>query len=192
MLDLAPATQQLTGLLAGLSDDQLTARTPCERYTLGDLVEHVDGLSLAFTLAAKKQQPPEGARGPSGDASRLDPDWRAQLPVQLAELAEAWRDPQAWDGMTQVGGIELPGQVTGLVGLNELLVHSWDISRASGQPFAADPADIQACSQFLAGSADDRGGDSPFGPVIEVPAGALALDRLIGLSGRNPGWTPPG
>ena len=32
---------------------------------------------------------------------------------------------------------------------------------------------------------DHRGGEIPFGPVLEVPAGAPAYDRLAGFLGRR-------
>jgi uncharacterized protein (TIGR03086 family) len=189
-LNLEPAIQQMTSLLAGVTDDQLGAPTPCPRYTLGDLVEHVDGLSVAFTFAAAKRPLSGGSQAPSGDASRLGDDWRTRIPTQLTELAQAWRDPEAWAGMTQAGGVDLPGSVAGVVALNELVVHGWDISRASGQPFAADPHAISACMQFVSMSApDQRANDAGlFGPVVEVAVAAPPLAHLIGLAGRNPSW----
>ncbi len=95
-------------VVSGVSDDQLAGPTPCPRYTLGDLIDHVNGLSLAFAWAAAKSFPSGRSQAPSGDASRLDPDWRTRIPAQLTRLAEAWRDPAAWEGMTEAGGIELP------------------------------------------------------------------------------------
>ena len=52
--DLQPAATSMAGLLAGISDDQLGASTPCPDYVLGDLVDHVGGLAKAFTWAATK------------------------------------------------------------------------------------------------------------------------------------------
>jgi len=37
---------------------------------------------------------------------------------------------------------------------------------------------------------NNRPEGGPFGPVVEVPATAPLLDRVIALSGRDPNWTP--
>lgn len=186
LTDLGPATRQLAELLANVADEQLTAPTPCAAYTLGDLIDHVGGLALAFTAAAAKDFSLTGA-GPSGDAARLPDDWRTTIPARLTTLAEAWRDPAAWAGMTQAGGVQLPGPIAGNVAINELVVHSWDIAKATGQPFRSDPASLAACLEFVS-MAVTEGRDSPFGPIVEVPADATPLDELVGLTGRNPAW----
>lgn len=80
MVDLGPAARQLTSLLQGVTDDQLAAPTPCEEYTLGDLIDHVNGLSLAFTSAANKDVGAGTSQAPSGQATRLGEDWRTRIP----------------------------------------------------------------------------------------------------------------
>jgi uncharacterized protein (TIGR03083 family) len=80
-IDLGPAARQLASLLAGATDDQLSAPTPCEKYSLGDLIDHVGGLSQAFTAAAAKDLGPGTSQGPSADAGRLGKDWRTRIPV---------------------------------------------------------------------------------------------------------------
>ncbi len=37
--------------------------------------------------------------------------------------------------MTKAGGVDLPGEVAGLVALDELVVHGWDVARATGQAY---------------------------------------------------------
>ena len=188
MLDFEPATTQLASLLGGITDDQLDECTPCEHYTVGDLIDHVNGLSLGFAFAAAKTLPPGGSKAPSGDGSRLAPDWRTRIPAQLKALAEAWRDPAAWEGLTTIGGVDLPAPVAAGFGLNECVIHGWDISRATGQSYAADPAAVAASIELL--SRVGGGHDGNFGPEVEVDAAAPAIDRLIGLSGRDPSWSP--
>jgi uncharacterized protein (TIGR03086 family) len=191
-IDLEPAARRLGALVRAVPDDALDGPTPCPDYRLGDLLEHVGGLAFAFRAAATKDLTGVTGAGPAGDASRLPPDWRERIPEDLVAMAEAWRDPEAWTGMTQAGGIDLPGEVAGLVALDELVVHGWDVARASGQPYDVGPAELEAVRGFVGPMADappeQRAG--LFGPPVAVPDDAPELDRLVGLTGRNPAWAP--
>ncbi|UOY01848.1 TIGR03086 family metal-binding protein [Blastococcus sp. PRF04-17] len=188
-LDLAPTVTEVARVVRGVRDDQLAAPTPCTDMSVAALLDHLDGLALAFRLAAEKA-PPGGAPQPS--AEKLTPDWRTRIPARLESLAAAWREPGAWDGETEVGGVQMPGEAAGLVGLNEVLVHGWDLAVATGQAYAADPVAAQACvdlvQDFAVAAPEAR--DEIYGPVVPVPGEAPVLDRLLGAAGRDPGWTP--
>jgi len=193
LVDLEPAARRLGDLIGGVPEELLDAPTPCPAYTVGDLVDHVGGAALAFTGAAVKDTGDATSQGPSGDASRLSDDWRTRIPRDLAALADAWRDPEAWTGMTKAGGVDLPGEVAGLVALDELVVHGWDVARATGEAYEVDVPSLEAVQAFVAqfsqpGMEEARAG--LFGPVIEVPEDAPLLDRVIGLTGRDPAWSP--
>jgi uncharacterized protein (TIGR03086 family) len=188
--DLRPAAQRVADLVAAVRPDQLGDPTPCPQYAVGDLVEHIGGLALAFTAAAGKELGGETQGAPVGDAARLPDDWPTRIPQDLEALAVAWQDPEAWTGMTQAGSVDLPGDIAGLVALDELVVHGWDLARATGQPYDPDGADLEAVEGFLAGFGDDReaGPDAAFGPPVDVTDDASALDRVVALSGRDPAW----
>ena len=193
VVDLEPAARRMADLISAVPDELLDGSTPCPEYALGDLVDHVGGLALAFTAAATKATDDASSQGPSGDATRLGDDWRTRIPRDLAALAEAWRDPAAWSGTTQAGGVELPGEVAGLVALDELVVHGWDVARASGHPYECDPQSLEAVHGFVAqfsGPGQEEARAGLFGPVVEVSEDAPLLDRVIGLTGRDPAWSP--
>jgi uncharacterized protein (TIGR03086 family) len=192
-VDLTPAATRMATLIRNVRDDQLAAATPCPSYTLGDLLDHVGGGAFAFAAAARKQLD-IGSQAPSADASRLGDDWRERISSALDEVAAAWHDPDAWTGMTRAGGVDLPGEIAGLVALDELVVHAWDVARASGQQYEVDEASLDATWSFVSqfsgpGHEDARRG--LFGPEVEVAADAPRLDRLLGMTGRDPGWSPP-
>jgi uncharacterized protein (TIGR03086 family) len=191
MLDLAPATRTLTDLVQGVRSDQLTNPTPCEAMSVGDLLDHVDGFSLAFAAAARKSPLPADA-GTSVDAAHLGSDWQQRIPGRLAELADSWRDGTAWSGMTAAGGVDLPGEVAGAVALDEVIVHSWDLAVATGQPYSCPDELVQAAYGFVASAVEQNPNGTPglFGPPVPVAADAPMLHRLIGLAGRDPGWRP--
>ena len=185
--DLGPATTATARVVAGIRDEQLTHPTPCEGATVAGLLAHMAGLTYAFRMAAAKT-PAEGSA--SIDPAGLPGDWRTAIPADLDALAAAWRDPAAWEGMTAAGGVEMPGAVTAVVALDEVVVHGWDLAVATGQSYDVDPALADACREFAESFGDDRP-PSLYGPVVPVPADAPALHRLLGATGRDPGWKPP-
>jgi uncharacterized protein (TIGR03086 family) len=189
--ELTPATQAMALLVADIGDDQLAAPTPCPGSTVADLLDHVGGLCLAFTGAAAKD-PETGSQAPSADGSRLDPDWRTRIPERLDRLAAAWKDDGAWAGLTKAGGVDLPGEVAGRVAANEVVVHGWDLARATGHEYACEPRVLQAAYEFVqqAVAQNPDGSEGLFGRPVSVPDDAPLLDRLIGLTGRDPAWRP--
>jgi uncharacterized protein (TIGR03086 family) len=188
--DLSPAADQLKAVAAGIGDDQFDLLTPCAPWTVADLLDHVMGLTDAFRASAEKSAPLAGAPHASGAA--LDPDWRRVLPIRLDAMAAAWRDPAAWTGMTEVGGVTLPAEAIGAFGLNELIVHGWDLARATGQPFTADPASTAVVTGLLSAMGPENRGAGGFALALAVDADAAPLDRAVALAGRNPQWTPDG
>ncbi|NLU69904.1 TIGR03086 family protein [Streptomyces sp. HNM0574] len=128
----------------------------------------------------------------TGAPETIDLRPQAALVARLAELAEAWRAPEAWRGDTRAGGVELPAAVAGQVAVNELVLHGWDLARATGRPYAPDPAALDVAHALVSGTPDGPEREGMFGPSLPVPPDAPLLDRVAALSGRDPGWSPPG
>ncbi|OUD02450.1 TIGR03086 family metal-binding protein [Streptomyces swartbergensis] len=189
-LDLGPQTAVLARLAEGVTDEQLADPTPCPEYAVRNLLGHLVGLTVAFRDAGRKDLGVTTDTSPDSALPDIGPGWREELPKVLAELAEAWRDPAAWTGMTRAGGVDLPGEIAGLVATDELVIHGWDLARATGQAYTPDPAALRTCHDFLAASVDDPDRGQIFGPVVPVEADAPLLDRAVALSGRDPGWKP--
>ena len=91
-------------------------------------------------------------------------------------------------------GLRRPGRVTGLSLADELVVHGWDLARATGQPYDCEPEVLDAAEAFLDQLArpDAQGRpdvpDVPFGPPQPLADDACSLDRVIALAGRDPRW----
>jgi uncharacterized protein (TIGR03086 family) len=191
MFDLEPATSLLAALIEQVREEQLGVPTPCTQASLGDLLDHVDHLAFVFAAAATKTPLDAASQTASADASRLGTDWRQRIPVRLDELAAAWKDEAAWAGMTQAGGLDLPAEVAGVVALDEVVVHGWDIAMASGQPFSCEPDLVDASYEFVQATvaANPDGSPDLFGPPVPVPDDAPLFDRFLGLTGRDPKWS---
>src|SRR5687767_10288093 len=118
--DLQPSADRMAALVAAAEGREPSTATPCEHYTLAQLLAHVDGLTQAFRAAADKELGPLTDTDP-GDVlpDEPAPGWVARVPTQLTALVDAWRAPEAWTGQTRAGAVDLPGEVAGVVALNE-------------------------------------------------------------------------
>jgi uncharacterized protein (TIGR03086 family) len=181
--DLAPAADEIGKLADAVTERQFGDPTPCPGWPVAVLLNHLMALTDAFTDGARKT-PRHDAPEPTAD---LPTGWRDLLRARLDGLAAAWRDPAAWSGEATVGGVTLPADRTAAVAADELVVHGWDLARATGQPYQPDPATVQAALGFAERFADLDGG--PFGPSVPVPADATPFDRLLGAAGRDRDWT---
>ncbi len=182
--DLGPAAAPVTAVAGGVSEGRFDRPTPNPDWSVGVLVNHLLTLADAFTDAARKV-PRHDTPGPT---AAVPAGWQDLLRSRLDGLVEAWRDPAAWAGEATVGGVTLPADLTAAVVTDELVVHGWDLARATGQPYEPDPGMVAAALGFAEQFADLDGG--PFGPSLPVPDGCTGFERLLRRTGRDPGWTP--
>jgi uncharacterized protein (TIGR03086 family) len=188
VIDLRPASDRMTRLVVGLEDDQLALPTPCAPATVGDLVDHLGMFASNFIKVARKEldevtsTPP-----PAFDARNLEVGWRARVAADLDALADAWSIEEAWQGSTWVGGMNMPAEVVGVVALDELVIHGWDLSIATGQAYDPPADEVAATIAFVSQFDAPRDGRL-FGPVVDMASDAPTFDRLLGLTGRDPEW----
>ncbi|MFB1294199.1 TIGR03086 family metal-binding protein [Mycobacterium sp. pW049] len=188
MIDMTAACVGTAELLGQVNDDQLAAATPCGSMDLGAVIAHIGGLSLAFEAAARKEfgeltdTAPEMGDGP-------DADWRTSYPGHLARLAEAWREPAAWEGMSRAGGVDFPADVGGLIALTEVVVHGWDVAVAAGLPYDVPDKMLTAVRDHVASFSGGEPIEGLFGAAVPVPDDAPLMDRVVALTGRDPAWT---
>jgi hypothetical protein len=75
-------------------------------------------------------------------------------------------------------------------------VHGWDLAIATRQPYPNDDQELadplQTAYEWVRRvvAQHPHGSAGLFGPPVPVPGNAALLDRLIGLTGRNPSWQP--
>lgn len=189
MHDLTESATRVIAVVGGVRDDQLDLPTPSEGRSVAQLLGHLHGLAIAFRDAARKVDGPTTSTPPDAAVPELPAAWREEIPARLAELSIAWSDPEAWEGTTQAGGVTQPAAEAGLVALDEVVLHGWDLAVATDRPYAVDPATLAAVEEFCAAIPDDPAArQGLFGPRVPVDEDASQLDRVLGLSGRDPRW----
>ncbi len=162
-----------TEVHAQIGDDQWRAATPCEGWTVRDLVDHLQWHGTALNLL--------GADTTPGD------DWdriRAGLDAVLS-------DPSRLQGtVEQFGGMPKQDLAAFLIG--DRLIHTWDLARSldvddalPADAVAATMAGLQhAPPEFLRGR-------NPLGldmmkPPVPTPQDASDQDAMLAFSGRRP------
>lgn len=188
---IARAGTEIVQTAHGVEHAQLTAPTPCPKFDVRALLNHVLYWAPVLELAARKEPVPS-EHGESREQDLTTGDWPALLAERVGRLVTAWAEPAAWDGMTRILGGEAPASFAGSITFVEFVVHGWDLARATGQPFHCDDEVAEAVYKVLSGMAERGRAMGAFGPEVPVPESAPALDRALGVSGRDPGWSAPG
>lgn len=161
--------------------DQLGDRTPCEKFTVAELLDHLGGTLVSSARAARKE-PQAG----EGDALSMS----ATAVAEAAELAAAaWADPAAYEGTTEFGPGEMPAAFAATITLEELALHGWDLARATGQTFPVSEETAEVALGVVEQIADQARANGSFGPPAPVASDAPAFHRALGASGRNPEWS---
>jgi uncharacterized protein (TIGR03086 family) len=179
------AASSMDRVIAGIGADQWSGATPCTEWTVADVTDHVIAGNRLFASALRagrtSPSPPAEKDGGGDGADRL-----AAYRRSIDELHEAFAAPGALDRIVSVPFGQVPGAVALHLRVIELVVHGWDVARATDQRIEAPDEVVRGELEFsrraLSQVPPDR---SPFGPPQPVAEGASALDELTSLLGRT-------
>jgi uncharacterized protein (TIGR03086 family) len=71
-------------------------------------------------------------------------------------------------------------------GIGDVLVHTWDLARATGQDDTLDAAEVRRQLEAMRPAEGPMRASGHYGPRVEVPEGTTEQDRLIAFTGRTP------
>ncbi|RFU19106.1 TIGR03086 family metal-binding protein [Geodermatophilus marinus] len=152
---------------------------PCEGWVARDVVRHLVGWMPGLFL--------DSAGLPLPAAPRVDDDpagaWRAVATAVQAALD----DPETAQRPTQTraGSMTLE-QLVAMTGLMDLLVHAWDLARATGQDESLDPVEVHTSLTAIEPWDAALRASGHYGPRVPVPGDADEQARLLAFTGRQP------
>jgi len=167
----------MTETIAGVDEDQWTAPSPCEGWTARDVVRHLvdtSGMFLGFIGEAAPS-------APSVDDDPLGAFTAARDAVQAA-LDDPGKAAQEYDGM--FGKTSFAKSVDGFLAA-DLVIHRWDLARATAQDDTLPADEIERIHQQLEPMDDKMRSPGAFGPKIDPPPGADAQTKLLCFLGRQ-------
>ncbi|MGI6874085.1 TIGR03086 family metal-binding protein [Amycolatopsis sp. 3B14] len=191
MTDLRPmldrAAREFTGLLRTIEPAQLDNRTPCTEYDVRALLNHLLYWG-PWMAAALRREPAPAATGGERDVDLTQGDWLGELCTLVDGIVDTCGRPGALDGTTKFGDAEMPAEMIAGMVLTEWVVHGWDLARATGRPLTVDPEVAAALHSSVEATAEQAREMKVFGPAVPCADEAPVLDRLLALTGRDPGW----
>jgi uncharacterized protein (TIGR03086 family) len=185
--EMAASAAEAARVVCGVSSDQLSGATPCTDWDLHALLNHMI-LWTAYSAErrARDEQVPDEEMSKDFVA---EPGYAADYAAQLDKAVAAWSDPAAWQRNLNVMGTPTPAADVAALLIAEMVLHGWDAAKASGQDYACRDEVAAAVLRAVEANAELFRQYQGFADPIPVPASTSVLDRALGLSGRDPGWT---
>ncbi|WP_433343312.1 TIGR03086 family metal-binding protein [Micromonospora sp. CA-111912] len=172
--------------VAGVPADAWERPTPCEKWTVAQVLQHAMGDQIGYAAAiVGGPWPSEDPFAPSG---RIDGDPAVELRAALDAAAAAWagvadEDPEV--------STPLPlGKLSAEVGSGacalDAAVHAWDIAVATGQPSPLTDALARPLLAVARQIVEPLRAYGVYAPAIDPGADAGDVAQLLGYLGRRP------
>jgi uncharacterized protein (TIGR03086 family) len=184
----AEAARVVAGAAKDAAQDAADQTTPCTDWDLRTLLNH----TILWTAYSAERR----ARGESVAEELMSKDFTAEpgyaqaYQAQLARAVQAWSDPEAWRSELGVMGSTTPAADVAAMLIAEMVLHGWDIARATGQDYRCDDDVAENVLKTVQAQGDLFRQYQGFAAVVPVPDDATAFDRALALSGRDPQWKP--
>lgn len=187
------AVEHSVVVVSSITAADLARATPCEGWSLRDLLGHMivqhNGFAAAADgassdLAAWVAQPvgPEPASEYSDAAARVVGAFGRHDPDRGFWLPEI-RDAGPFPASMAIG-----------FHLVDYVVHTWDVAVSLGLDVRFDDEVISAAlrvAEEVPGGAVREAQGAAFKPVLPVPPASSAIARLLLVLGRDPSWVAP-
>jgi uncharacterized protein (TIGR03086 family) len=158
--------------VAGASE-KLQAQTPCDRWDVRTLMNHMLDTQRYFVGAARGEE----VAPPSPNPPNIISDNPvADFQQASDETLSTFSDPEV---------LEKTGPMLGIA-LSDQLLHSWDLAKATGQDATMPEGLPEAAYNVIHGRFTDEQRVGVFKPEVRVPPDASSQDKLLAYTGRDP------
>ena len=168
-------------IFAGVKPDQLANPTPCEKWNVRALMEHITG-GIAMTAYSFDVSHLTNAEHQATKAGISLAQYDAAMNRALGGISK----PGAMDKMVRTPMGEMPGGNFLMVLFMDNLTHGWDLAKATGQDTDLPSHLVDACYENFAPGFADLSKSGAFAPPLPVPPTADKQAKLLAGLGRKP------
>jgi uncharacterized protein (TIGR03086 family) len=182
---LQRVVNETTTVVNDVSDDQLGNPSPCEGWSVRDVINHITGGATLFAISAEQGSVPDDVLGRLMAGDNLGADYKAAWAQAADRAMGAFGEPGVLEKIVKLPFGEMPAGVALNIAVFDVLTHATDIAAATGQT-VHDTELIEAALEV---------GHQMIGPELRQPgvfdaeqpvaADAPAQDRLLAFAGRR-------
>jgi uncharacterized protein (TIGR03086 family) len=170
-----------SSLVDRIAPMQMNDRTPCEHFTVHDVLDHMMVLGATFTSMFRGEEaPPVTPPAVYG--------WvpAAEFREVMDDLLDAVASPGALERTIQSPLGAMPGETFARLVAFDGLVHGWDLATSTGQTLGLPSDVVDAVTDFARQALTDdlRDGDM-FKQPTDPGSSAGAIERIVAFSGRT-------
>jgi uncharacterized protein (TIGR03086 family) len=181
-------------IVAAVQPEQWSNPSPCAAWNAREVVGHIIDMHAAMLRPVGRTLSPATTLQDDPLAAFIAA--RADVEAILADSALVGKE---YD--TPSGRMPIEQQIDQVVS-EDMVLHGWDLARATGQGDTMDPRDVERLTASFAAIPPELmekfrtpGAFGPgievFGPEVKVAEDASPQDRILGSIGRDPAWAPP-
>jgi uncharacterized protein (TIGR03086 family) len=162
----------------------LAAPTPCDGWTVRDLLNHITGGATMFAVSAESGSVPDDLLGQLMGGDHLGDDYVASWRAASRRALAAFAEPGVMEKLVTLPFGEMPAGVALNVAVFDVATHATDLARAIDRPIADE--DLLEAALAM--------GQEMIGPELRQPgvfdaeqpvaADAPIIDRLQAFAGR--------
>ncbi|MFI5053725.1 MAG: TIGR03086 family metal-binding protein [Acidimicrobiia bacterium] len=174
-------------VVGNIEPSQLDNPSPCEAWTVRDVLNHITGGAEMFGLCVRDGDVPDSKLGELMTGDNLGTDYKASFNKAVDDAEASFQIPGAMDRIVKLPFGEMPAGMALNIAIFDVTTHAWDLAKATGQSTDLDPEVLATAYQIAQGMlSDEMRASGIFGPEVSVPEDAPMASRLAGLAGRTP------
>ena len=169
--------------IEGIKPDQWDDPTPCGDWSVRQVLHHLVYGNLWVAPLVEGEAIEEVGDRFEGDILGADPAAAARS--SAAAAVDAFRAPGALERPVAVSYGPIPGARYCSHRFLDVLIHGWDLAKATGQDTGLDPELVEACWRIVQAEAELFAGSGAFDDEVPVSADAPLQTRLLARLGRH-------
>jgi uncharacterized protein (TIGR03086 family) len=182
---LARVVAEAQRVVDGVTPDQLSSPSPCEEWTVRDVINHITAGAQIFALSAELGAVPDEELGRLMGGDTLGDDYKGAFRAASNKALEVFEQPGMLDRTVTLPFGQMPASAALDIAVVDVATHTADVAAATGQEMRDDEMLEEALVMAHRMISPEWRSPGIFGPEQGVGTDASAADRLLAFAGRK-------